>query len=132
MSMRPPLNPFGYNIIKTTAEQDALALKCTREKLTAVRDLMRELDLPADAFAIALHVYNEQLSNIVSAEERKKNIEREKKVRAEVKKRTGEAVSQFGTAVAMQQGGQGYMGAIPYSPLEDEIRAQLELEDDEG
>jgi len=120
-----------------TKEQRADALSHTREVLSTVRDVMRELDVPAAEFGTVLALYSNQLYASMHKDDHKKYVEREKKVRAIVKEREAEAVKQFGSAanaamvrqdIPMGGGLGGYMGA--YSPIEDQVRAELALEDE--
>jgi hypothetical protein len=118
MSIRPMQSPLlggmahpFRRVITPTAEQRAEALTLTRAGATIIRDLCRELDLPADAFGVVAQLYlNQEWGVVQKAEaerEAKENAQRAELVKKLRDKRirlepdggggftTGEYVDQF-------------------------------------
>lgn len=69
-------NPFR-RVITATPEQKAEALAHTREGATKIRDLIRELDLPASSFDAVLMLYQSQEWGVVQKAEDERETKEE-------------------------------------------------------
>lgn len=124
----PSTLPFIHGrAVKITDEQKLEARGYTKETLTTVRDLLRELDLPVTSFDSVLDLYRYQCSSIVTRDEDKRMLEQETKVGAMVNERA----KAKGLAPRMGQCmplGMQYAGVDPYEDIEREVRAELGID----
>lgn len=118
----PRLHPLHLaRYAHPTLEQEKVALEETRKVLTSMRDLVRELDLPAETVPLAMQIYANQLAGQIEEAEMAKSLEYEKKVRAEVKARREKLgqvmpVMPVNTRMGMDYG---------MDPIETQVRNEL-------
>ena len=114
------LSPFSDFLGPSTEEQRSLALQSTRETLTKLRDVLRELDLPADKLDLAAEIYSVQLGGLMHTEMEKKQRERAKRLRAKyeagaMQRAPGDPMPRFGIPGFGVPGFgiPGYVGGVP-------------------
>ena len=109
---------------KATPEQERIALEDAKKTLASLRDMLRELDLPATELQLAYHLFSNNVSGQIEEGNRAKHLEHEKKIQATIKERRANAIAS-GVPVGpiMNPGGLG--ASIAYDPIEEQVRQEL-------
>lgn len=85
MALRNPYNPFVTILGPSTPEQRKEALDNTRETLTQLRDMLRDLDIPAANLGLAKEIFSSNLGGIMAAADDARMKERAKAKREKIK-----------------------------------------------
>lgn len=73
--------PFATTVL-STPEQEAEALGATRSEMIKIRDLARDLELPATSLGLVCEIYFRQLSGVMHQHMEKLDLARQEKITA--------------------------------------------------